>query len=153
MTKILMVCLGNICRSPLAEGILKSKVDTSKVRVDSAGTGGYHIGNPPDSRSIAVAQKHGINIKGQTCRKFTARDFETFDMIYVMDKSNHANVTALAKTIEEKNKVKLLLEEANLAIAEVPDPYYGGTSGFDYVYDLIDKACDRIADTLNNGGK
>jgi len=153
MTKILMVCLGNICRSPLAEGILKSKVDTSNVWVDSAGTGGYHVGSRPDSRSIAVAQKHGINIMEQTCRKFAVQDFETFDLIYVMDKSNYADVTALAKTIEEKNKVKLLLEEAKLGISEVPDPYYGGADGFGHIYDLIDKACDRIADTLNNGGK
>lgn len=153
MTKILMVCLGNICRSPLAEGILKSKVDTSKVWVDSAGTGGYHVGSQPDSRSIAVAQKHGINITDQRCRKFTVQDFETYDLIYVMDKSNYANVIALAKTIEEKNKVKLLLEEAGLPISEVPDPYYGGADGFDYVYDLIDKACDHIADTLENGEK
>ena len=84
MTKVLMVCLGNICRSPLAEGILKSKINSDLVFVDSAGTGGYHIGNPPDTRSIAVAKKYGINIANQRCRKFSNSDFEEFDIIYVI---------------------------------------------------------------------
>lgn len=153
MTKILMVCLGNICRSPLAEGILKSKVGTSEVFVDSAGTGGYHIGNLPDSRSIDVAQKHGIDISGQRCRKFTQLDFNTFDMIYVMDKSNYANVIALAETNGDRKKVKLLLKEANLGLSEVPDPYYGGADGFEYVYGLIEQACDQIVKKLKDGTK
>ncbi len=154
MTKILMVCLGNICRSPLAEGILKSKVDTSKIVVDSAGTAGYHVGSLPDSRSIEVAQKHGIDLTDQRCRKFKVEDFEFFDYIYVMDRSNYNDVIALAKSIEEKNKVKLLLKEAaRLEVSEVPDPYYGGTDGFEYVFGLIDHACDQIVDMLQNGRK
>jgi protein-tyrosine phosphatase len=136
----------------LAEGILKSKVDTSKVWVDSAGTAGYHVGSLPDSRSIDTAQKHGIDITDQRCRKFNEEDFKTFDNIYVMDKNNYSNVVALAKSPEEKGKVKLLLKEANLAVSEVPDPYYGGIDGFEYVYDLIDQACDQIVKVLENGG-
>lgn len=144
MTKILMVCLGNICRSPLAEGILRAKVDSAKVMVDSAGTADYHVGNPPDPRSIAVAQTHGIAIAKQRCRVFTSQDFIDFDRIYVMDKSNYANVLALAETQADRDKVQLLLG----ANQEVPDPYYGGDDGFAKVYNLIDAACDQIIKTL-----
>ncbi len=145
MTRILMVCLGNICRSPLAEGILQSKVDPAYAEVDSAGTAGYHVGNPPDRRSVAVAEKYGIDISHQKCRKFGPSDFKYFDHIYVMDYSNYEDVIAQAQTLEEKGKVKLLLEEVSLSITEVPDPYYGGKDGFEYVFDLIDKACEAIA--------
>lgn len=148
MTKILMVCLGNICRSPLAEGILKSKVNSKKVFIDSAGTAGYHIGSLPDTRSIAIAKKNGIDLTTQRCRKFTLQDFNEFDHIYVMDKSNYANLIALTNSQEDINKVKLLLKEANLEVSEVPDPYYGRSDSFKYVYELIDKACDQIANTL-----
>ncbi|MDC6364981.1 MULTISPECIES: low molecular weight protein-tyrosine-phosphatase [Flavobacteriaceae] len=148
-TKVLMVCLGNICRSPLAEGILKSKVNPDKVYVDSAGTAGYHVGNPPDKRSVAVAQRHGLNIGHQKCRKFSKIDFEEFDWIYVMDKSNLSNVLQLAQNEAQIQKVKLLLDESNVELDEVPDPYYGGTDGFEYVYELINTACDFIAAKLN----
>ncbi|WP_072302608.1 low molecular weight protein-tyrosine-phosphatase [Cellulophaga fucicola] len=149
-TKILMVCLGNICRSPLAEGILKNKVNPNTTFVDSAGTAGYHIGNPPDPRSIAVAKKYGIDISKQVCRKFTAADFKEFTTIYVMDKSNYDNVIALAKNEEQIAKVKLLLSYINTNVNEVPDPYYGGDSGFEDVYNLIDQACSNIAKTLKD---
>lgn len=148
-TKVLMVCLGNICRSPLAEGILKNKVDPAKVFVDSAGTGGYHIGEKPDSRSIDVAQIHGINISDQRCRKFSSADFEDFDLIYVMDKSNRANVLSLANSESGAKKVRLLLEVINDSPQEVPDPYYGGKDGFENVYQMIDQACTQIGDNLN----
>lgn len=148
-TKVLMVCLGNICRSPLAEGILQSKVDPDKVFVDSAGTAGYHVGNPPDERSIVVAQKYGLNIKNQRCRKFSRNDFNEFDHIYVMDRSNFSDVSNLANNPQEAGKVKLLLSEVELGIQEVPDPYYGGTDGFENVYQLIDTACEAIAKKLN----
>ena len=144
-----MVCLGNICRSPLAEGILKSKVDSDSVFVDSAGTAGYHVGNPPDKRSIAVAKKHGLNIDHQKCRKFSKADFSAFDYIYVMDRSNFSDVAALASNQEEANKIKLLLSEVELGIKEVPDPYYGGNDGFENVYQMIDRACEEIAKKLN----
>ncbi len=144
-----MVCLGNICRSPLAEGILQSKVDSDSVFVDSAGTAGYHVGNPPDKRSIAVARKYGLNITHQKCRKFSEQDFLEFDHIYVMDRSNFSDVASLAKNQEEASKVKLLLSEVELGIKEVPDPYYGGDDGFENVYQMIDRACEAIAKKLN----
>ncbi|WP_171037078.1 low molecular weight protein-tyrosine-phosphatase [Maribacter algarum] len=148
ITKVLMVCLGNICRSPLAEGILQSKIDPEKVFVDSAGTAGYHIGNQPDKRSIAVAQKYGLDISKQKCRKFSVQDFMDFDRIYVMDQSNYENVIALSKNEEEKNKVKLLLSAGDSTLIEVPDPYYGGEDGFEAVFQMIDHACEAIATEL-----
>ena len=148
-TKVLMVCLGNICRSPLAEGILRSKVDSDKVLVDSAGTAGYHIGNPPDERSIAVAQKYGLDISHQRCRKFSRLDFLEFDLIYVMDRSNFSDVAQLASNAQEAQKVKLLLSEVDLDLQEVPDPYYGGDDGFENVYQMVDQACEAIAKKLN----
>lgn len=144
-----MVCLGNICRSPLAEGILQSKVDPDTVFVDSAGTAGYHVGNPPDSRSIAMAKKYGLDISRQKCRRFSEIDFLEFDYIYVMDRSNFSNVASLATTEQEVSKIKLLLDEVDLGIQEVPDPYYGGEDGFEKVYQMIDKACEAIAKKLN----
>ena len=143
-----MVCLGNICRSPLAEGILKSKVDPSRVLVDSAGTAGYHVGSAPDERSIAVAFKNQIDISQQRCRRFVREDFDRFDHIFVMDKSNYEDVLALARHEAHIQKVKLLLELSELDLQEVPDPYYGGASGFDYVFELIDDACRTLASRL-----
>ena len=148
-TKVLMVCLGNICRSPLAEGILKNKVDTSMVFVDSAGTGGYHIGNPPESRSIAVARKYGLDISDQICRTLTAADLEEFDVIYAMDKSNYGNIIGLSKNKEQARKVKLLLSEFKTGDVEVPDPYYDSVDGFEKVYWMIDAACEEIAKKLS----
>lgn len=148
-TKVLMVCLGNICRSPLAEGILKSKVDPSQVFVDSAGTAGYHVGNPPDERSIAVANKYGIDISTQKCRRFSKTDFQDFDYIYAMDKSNFSNIIKLANGKADERKVKLLLDGVDLGLSEVPDPYYGGEDGFEKVYQMVDLACEVIAKRLN----
>ena len=148
-TKVLMVCLGNICRSPLAEGILKSKVDQTKVYIDSAGTGGYHIGEQPDPRSIATAKRYDLDITGQRCRKFSKKDFEDFDHIYVMDNSNYRDVVELAENEEQRNKVQLILEEIFPGEnVDVPDPYYGGDSGFDNVYKMLDEACEVIANKL-----
>ena len=149
MVKVLMVCLGNICRSPLAEGILKSKVDASRVFIDSAGTGGWHIGELPDSRSIEVARNHHIDITDQRCRKFQKSDFDNFDLIYVMDASNLSDVLSLAKGDVHRNKVKLILNElAQSEDWEVPDPYYGGEQGFEKVFQLLDEACDQIANNV-----
>lgn len=149
MVKVLMVCLGNICRSPLAEGILKSKVDSSRVYIDSAGTGGWHIGELPDSRSIEVAKNHHIDITDQRCRKFQKADFDNFDLIYVMDASNLSDVLSLAKGDAHRNKVKLILNElAQSEDWEVPDPYYGGEQGFEKVFQLLDEACDQIANNV-----
>lgn len=147
--KILMVCLGNICRSPLAEGILASKLPKNKFKVDSAGTGSWHVGHSPDKRSIAVAQKNGLCIDNQKGRQFKTSDFDEFDYIYVMDNSNYNDVIHLAKTPEHKNKVQLILNELfpdeNV---DVPDPYFGVTNGFDNVYQMLDEVTDIIAKKL-----
>ena len=146
MTKILMVCLGNICRSPLAEGILKSKVNSEAAFVASAGTAAYHVGNLPDKRSIEVAKKHEIDITNQKARKFTVNDFDTFDIIYAMDESNYQNIIALSRNNEDTVKVKMILNEINPTLNEsVPDPYYGGSQGFENVYKMLDEACNIIA--------
>ena len=140
-----MVCLGNICRSPLAEGILRSKVNKELAFVDSAGTAAYHVGNIPDERSIAVAKKYGIDISNQQARKFTEKDFLNFDVIYAMDKSNYQNIISLATSDEDIEKVKMILNESQPdKNYSVPDPYYGGETGFEDVYKMLNQACDSI---------
>jgi len=147
--KILMVCLGNICRSPLAEGILAHKTKHLNVSVDSAGTAAYHIGELPDKRSIEIASKYNIDLSNQRARQFSKKDFEEFDVIYAMDTSNFAHLTSLAKTKKEQEKIRLILHEINpLAFESVPDPYYGGGNGFQIVYDMLDKACDKIVSSI-----
>lgn len=144
-----MVCLGNICRSPLAEGILKSKLSNSFI-VDSAGTANYHTGNPPDKRSIAVARKYGLNISNLKGRQFSILDFEVFDFIYVMDESNFKNVIKLARNNKDISKVKMILNEVYPnQNYDVPDPYYGGEDGFENIYKMLDEACSIIAENLN----
>ncbi len=148
-TKILMVCLGNICRSPLAEGIMRSKL-SEDFTVDSAGTGGWHAGELPDKRSIATAKNRGLDITNQRARQFKKNDFEIFDHIFVMDNSNYKDVLALAPNEEAKSKVKLILNvifpNENV---DVPDPYYGCQDGFENVFDMLDQACEEIARKLN----
>ncbi len=149
--KILMVCLGNICRSPIAEGLLASKLPKDNFIVDSCGTGDWHIGSQPDSRSIAVCKKNGLDISNQKCRQITLSDFENFDYIYVMDKSNYQNVIALCNSEKHRNKVKLILtEKYEDEIKEVPDPYFGMENGFDIVYEMLDSTCDIIATKLKS---
>ena len=146
--KILMVCLGNICRSPLAEGILRSKL-SAKFIVDSAGTGGWHAGELPDKRSIAIARLKGLDISNQRARQFKVSDFTTFDHIFVMDNTNYKEVIALAPNEATKSKVKLILNEIfPNDNNDVPDPYYGGIDGFENVYNMLDQACDEIARKL-----
>ncbi|WP_091164624.1 low molecular weight protein-tyrosine-phosphatase [Flavobacterium sinopsychrotolerans] len=144
--KILMVCLGNICRSPLAEGILAAKLPKNKFTVDSAGTGSWHIGHSPDERSIAVAKKNKISISNQKGRQFTTTDFDAFDYIYVMDNSNYEDVIQLAKNQQQKEKVQLILNELfpNEKV-DVPDPYFGLPNGFEIVYNMLDEVCEIIA--------
>lgn len=147
--KILMVCLGNICRSPLAEGLLASKLPKDQFFVDSAGTGNYHVGRQPDHRSIATAEKNGLDISQQKARQFTSKDFDTFDYIYVMDNSNYEDVVFLAKNEAQKQKVKLILDALFPGDnVDVPDPYYGLQNGFDMVYEMLDEATDIIAQRL-----
>lgn len=146
--KIVMVCLGNICRSPLAEGILKAKLPKDYV-VDSAGTGAWHTGQQPDKRSITTAKNRGLDISNQRARQFKVSDFDAFDLIYVMDNSNYKDVIALAPNEKAKSKVKLILNEIfPNENTDVPDPYYGGDDGFENVFDMLDQACEAIARKL-----
>ena len=149
--KILMVCLGNICRSPLAEGILASKLPKEKFTVDSAGTGAWHSGKQPDSRSIAVAKQHQLDISSQKARIFKVEDFETFDYIYVMDKSNYRDVIRLAANDKQKEKVEIILNELYPdENVDVPDPYYGIANGFEMVFQMLNETCEIIATKLKN---
>lgn len=150
--KILMVCLGNICRSPLAEGIMNEKLKNhfENYVVDSAGTIDLHEGNLPDSRSIDTALNHGIDITNQRSRPITDEDLTTFDYIFCMDKNNYKNVLSMAENNEQRNKIHLFLEFAGQQNAEVPDPYYGGVDGFEKVYRMLDNASDIIIKKLKN---
>ena len=143
--KILMVCLGNICRSPLAEGLLWSKGKHLNLEVDSAGTAAYHIGKQPDIRSIEIANKYAIDLNQQRARQFSRADFEEFDIIYAMDTNNYAHLISLASSETERNKIRMILNEINPnTYQSVPDPYYGGDNGFQDVYNMLEKACDKI---------
>ena len=146
--RVLMVCLGNICRSPLAEGILTSKTSPDLVIVDSAGTAGYHVGNPPDPRSVEVAASHGVDISRQRCRRFSPADFDNFDYIFAMDRENLIHLQGLARNARDLEKVSLLLKTAEMPEEEVPDPYYGGEDGFLAVYRMIDHATDQLLESL-----
>ena len=149
MTKVIMVCLGNICRSPMAEGILMHKTQGKDVTVESAGTSDYHIGSLPYKRSIEVAKKNGLDITDQRGRQFKTSDFDTYDYIYAMDNSNYNNIIALARNEADKDKVHLILNSIFPGEnVDVPDPYYGGDQGFDHVYNMLDEACEVIAKKL-----
>lgn len=148
-TKILMVCMGNICRSPLAEGILASKLSSELFTVDSAGTVNYHIGKNPDLRSIAIAKANGIDISHQKARLFESKDFDEYDYIYVMDGSNYKSVLELASDETSKSKVKMIMNELfENENVDVPDPYYGLLNGFPIIYEMLDEVCDIIAENL-----
>ena len=148
--KILMVCLGNICRSPLAEGILSSKGKHLNIEVDSVGTAGYHVGKKPDIRSIEIANKYAIDLNQQRARQFSRADFDEFDIIYAMDTNNYAHLISLASSETERNKIRMILNEINPnAYQSVPDPYYGGDNGFQDAYNMLDKACDKIIQDID----
>ncbi len=144
--KILMVCLGNICRSPLAHGIMEHLVKEHGLdwEVDSAGTGNWHVGQGPDRRSTRAARNHGIDISKQVCRLFKVSDFDEFDHIFVMDKSNLSDILAMARNDEDRKKVKLLLGDKI-----VPDPYYED-SQFEPVFKMIEKGCREIVKELTD---
>lgn len=146
-----MVCLGNICRSPLADGLLRDKIQLNnlQIEVDSCGTSGHHLGEQPDERMMETALKYGCDLSKLRARQFIVNDFDQFDIIYVMDSSNYNNVIRLARSESDKQKVKIFLNELypskNMA---VPDPYYGGEQGFEDVYELVAKATDIIIEKL-----
>ena len=144
-----MVCLGNICRSPLAEGILRNKISNMNVTVDSAGTAGYHIGSKPDPRAIDIAKKNNIDISTLRARKFERSDFINFDKIYVMDKNNFNDVIGLAENKKEASKVILITDILD-SYSFVPDPYYGDLADFEKVFNLLDKICHKIANKIES---
>lgn len=146
--KILMVCLGNICRSPIAEGIMRAKIEKYNLltEVDSAGFESFHTGDAPDFRAIKVAKRHGIDISGIRSRLFQKLDFETFDHIYVMDSGNYNDVKSMAENKTQMQKVDFILNISNPGTNKaVPDPYYGGEDGFEKTYQLLDAAIELIA--------
>ena len=148
MVKILFVCLGNICRSPTAEGVFRQVVQraalTELITIDSAGTHAYHVGDPPDARAQAAAARRGIDLSGLRGRQAIARDIKEFDYILAMDRENLSNLRAICPPGLE-NKLRLFLEfAAARPEKEVPDPYFGGESGFDRVLDMIEDAADGL---------
>jgi len=147
--KILMVCLGNICRSPLAQGIFEDIAAKKELscEIASAGTSSFHAGEKPDPRSIAIAAENGIDISNQRSQELLVEDLEYYDIIFVMDKSNYRDAMSLASTDAQKEKIKLFLEYGESEVAEVPDPYY--TKGFDYVFDLINDASKVICEKIS----
>lgn len=151
-----MVCLGNICRSPMAHGILRHKLaqNNINIKVDSAGTSGWHANEPPDIRAIKNMQEHNIDITDLRSRQFEVKDFERFDLILAMDNSNYRDIINKARSVEDSQKVNMLL---NLSAPDmnqpVPDPYYGGDSGFENVYQLIDHACDVLIEQIKTNNK
>lgn len=147
-TKILMVCLGNICRSPMAEGLLRKKIQDQNLdaQVDSAGTSGFHIGEKPDRRAQKTMESKGISISDLRGRQFDVEDFDSFDLIYAMDESNYQNILQLCRNEDDKRKVQMILNEIYPGSdMPVPDPYWGGDQGFEDVFNLLNEATDRIA--------
>jgi protein-tyrosine phosphatase len=154
-TRVLFVCLGNICRSPTGEGVMRALVDEAglgaKIEVDSAGTGDWHVGHPPDARATEAAAAQGITLAG-TARQVTPDDFERFDLLVAMDRTNQRDLEALAPDDAARAKVRLLREFDPQAVAagdlEVPDPYYGGEDGFADVVAMVQRACAGLLDEL-----
>ena len=136
-----MVCLGNICRSPIAEGIFKIMSSDLNIKVDSAGTSNYHTSFPPDKRSIHIAKKNGIDIRSQKARQIKIQDFTNFDYIFAMDKQNLFDISKIINKHETNCKIQLLNDPY-----EIEDPYYGGDKGFEIVYNKIHQGCKRVLD-------
>ena len=143
--KLLIVCLGNICRSPMAEGIMRKKINEKKlpIEVDSAGTADYHIGDSPDERAIYTARSYGVDISNLRGRQFSIKDFDRFDRIYAMDSSNHKNILRIARHDQDRNKVYYFFTDGKNGL-DVPDPWFGDLEGFYPVYELLDRAGEKI---------
>ena len=150
-TSVLFVCMGNICRSPTAEGVFRHHVSeqglADKIEIDSAGTHAYHVGEPPDRRATAAAKRRGISLAGIAARRVSEDDFERFDLILAMDEDNHQRLLDEAPA-EHREKVRLFLSYSSLGEHEVPDPYYGGAAGFERVLDLIEDASRGLLDSV-----
>ena len=147
--KILVVCLGNICRSPLAEGILKKKL-SSDFKVDSAGTIDLHQGELPDHRAIAIGKNHDVNISDQRSRPVTDQDFDEFDLILCMDQSVYEDVSKMAKTDSQRRKISLFMDAAGFGKDEnLPDPYWGDMQDFENVYQMLDHASEQLKHKLH----
>ncbi len=149
---VVFICMGNICRSPTAEGVFRHVVKERNlqdvIKIDSAGTHAYHIGEPPDSRSQATAKSRGVDLSAQRARKVEAIDFERFDYVIAMDRSNYENLKALA-TVEQQEKLHLFMNFTNeWDNAEVPDPYYGGGDGFKNVFDMVQSASEGLLEVI-----
>ena len=156
-TRVLMICLGNICRSPTAEAVLRKRVHEAglddRIEVDSAGTAGYHVNSPPDRRAVAHGERRGLEMRHLRGRQVEAADFDRFDVILAMDEDNLANLERV-RPAGSPAKVALLMSYAPQAGArEVPDPYYGGADGFEHVLDLVDAACVAFIASLDAEGE
>ncbi len=153
-TRILFVCLGNICRSPTAEAVMRGLVADAglgdEIEVESAGTGDWHIGDPPDPRSVAAAAERGVELTG-AARQAAAEDFERFDLLVAMDRANRDGLLALAPDPEAREKVRLLREYGDGAELDVPDPYYGGGDGFAEVVEIVERSCAALLEDLRPG--
>ncbi|HHY0366654.1 TPA: low molecular weight protein-tyrosine-phosphatase [Vibrio parahaemolyticus] len=149
MKRILVVCMGNICRSPTGEAVLRAKAKELGVDVDidSAGTIGYHTGNTPDSRAMAAGKQRGYSFKGMRARQVSVQDFEDFDLVLAADKANLADLLDICPA-EHRHKVSLFLSHSNSSYDEIPDPYYGGDDGFELVLDLIEEASAAVLQKL-----
>ncbi len=156
MTRICFVCLGNICRSPTAEGILRHLVEqrgqTGSFTIDSAGTAAWHVGKPPDTRSTAAAAQRGVRLTG-AARQFIAADFEQFDLVIAMDDNNHALLSRMATTAAARRRLHRMrdFDPDSPPGASVPDPYYGGERGFEDVLDICQRACEGLLEAIQAG--
>jgi protein-tyrosine phosphatase len=150
-TSVLFVCMGNICRSPTAEGVFRHYVAEAGldelVDVDSAGTHAYHVGEPPDRRAQAAAERRGISLAGISARRVLAEDIERFNYVIAMDRDNHARLAEFAEP-GHRDKIRLFLDYSSGPETEVPDPYYGGTTGFERVLDLVEEASRGLLEEL-----
>jgi protein-tyrosine phosphatase len=154
MTRVLFVCLGNICRSPAAEGIFRHKIRNSKtpIALDSAGTGSWHVGEPPDGRMIAHAKERGYDLSDLEARQFDTKDFENFDLILTMDSANFKHVSAMDRQNAFKHKIKMMTSFCKIhSVNEVPDPYHQGDDGFQLVLDILEDACDELLLQIETG--